>query len=180
LRMTRKAPAHAGDHVRSTRETYCVIDVTDYGLTDSELDETVLFWHRGDHRRAVVTWDYGSARDYLTRLLELLNSAWVEQSVASQLTRLRETGTAIVAAVRGQRLGLMRPKLLGSREAIAVVGKQAWRSYVCERPTGAWEKMLFRAAGRKVTAHHTELERLILLVDRESREPKRTPRRKAA
>lgn len=179
-------------------------DLSAHGLADGELDDILVFWHSGKLRRAVVSWDYGNARGYLSRLLSLIDGSWAEQSINSQLTRLRHSGEAVVSGVGRHRLGLMRPKLLGSRTAIeaadppfliafevseyaiklpvlaasredavrlvrqldegGVAEKQGWRSYICERQTGTWERLLLHAVRGQVLTHHTELERLMLSV----------------
>jgi hypothetical protein len=191
--------------------------LSEFGLLDSHLDDILLFWRSADQRRAVVSWDYGATQDYLSRLLRKLDAQSHEQTVASGLTALRESGRVLPLALGGQWIGLMRPLLLGERsavratklpflisfegrgtrgmpdfpvvctsrdEAVALVRKlnvergidqQLWRQYESELLLNPIEKLLMDLhRGNRVTAHRTELERLLLSVvhaDRVRRAP---------
>lgn len=89
------------------------MDLAQFGLADSQIDDVALFWHHGNHRRAIVTGDYRTTHSHLGRALKILHAQWVEQSIASQLSRLYVSGEAITATVRDHRIGLMRPALNG-------------------------------------------------------------------
>jgi len=81
-------------------------------LRDSGLDDVFLFWRYGNQRHAVITGDYGTARDYLDRLLtRYLHAGHCVRSVHAGIGVLRECGTSVPVVVREHCLGLMRPWL---------------------------------------------------------------------
>jgi hypothetical protein len=121
-----------------------------YGLRESELDDMIVFWHRGDVRLALLPLDYSEAKEYLERLIDRLDLVSHRQSLGSQLTRLREPGRVVPLVQRQYTLGLMRPWLLHDREFIDTSEKPV---LLCaEPPAGKGTPLLPILAGDEVDA----------------------------
>ena len=97
--------------------------LSDYGLSAGETDDIFMFWRHastgGVVRRALVSGDYGTSKDYLERLLKRYFHAGAQmRNLATKLQDLHALGGVVHAKLGSHRLGLARPRLLNARELV--------------------------------------------------------------